>query len=77
MYLLPPNTLGFITTNFETKLRLGYSLVSVYDHSTNSTKNEETKNPIVKIVDNKAVKTNDKYGKVTVIVEQGGNQFSD
>jgi ABC-type uncharacterized transport system auxiliary subunit len=72
MYLIPPNTVGYIQTNIETKLKLGYSTVSVYDHSTNSYRNEESSSPIVKLVDNKAIQTFEKYGKVTVIVEQGG-----
>ena len=61
-----------LQTNIETKLKLGYSTVSVYDHSTNSYRNEESSSPIVKLVDNKAIQTFEKYGKVTVIVEQGG-----
>jgi hypothetical protein len=77
MYLIPPMTIGHIHTNLETKLKLGYSTVSVYDHSTNSYRNEEATHPIVKLLDNKAIQTFEKYGKVTVVVEQGGQQFSD
>lgn len=69
MYLIPPNTKGYMHANLNTKLRLGYSLVSVYDRSTNSFRSEEATSPIVELVDNKAVQTFDKYGKVTVIVE--------
>lgn len=29
------------------------------------------------MLDNKAIQTSEKYGKVTVVVEQGGSQFSD
>jgi hypothetical protein len=72
MYLIPPNSKVFIHTNIDTKLKLGYSIVSEYDYSTNSFKSEEATSPIVQIVDNKAIQTFDKYGKVTVIVEQGG-----
>lgn len=31
----------------------------------------------MKLLDNKAIQTFDKYGKVTVVVEQGGQSFSD
>lgn len=77
MYLIPPNTIGHIQTTIDSKLKLGYSTVSVYDHSTDSFRSEETTNPIVKLLDNKAIQTFDKYGKVTVVVEQGGQSFSD
>jgi hypothetical protein len=55
MYLIPPNTVGHIQTNIDTKLKLGYSIVSEYDHSTNSFRSEEATSPIVKLVDNKAI----------------------
>ena len=51
--------------------------MSVYDHSTNSYKSEEATSPIVKLIDNRGIQTMEKYGKVTVVVEQGGEQFSD
>lgn len=73
MYLIPPNSIGHISTNIDTKLKLGYSVVSVYDHSTNSYRSEDATAPLVKLVDNKAIQTFDKYGKVTVVVEQGGS----
>jgi ABC-type uncharacterized transport system auxiliary subunit len=73
MYLIPPNSIGHISTNIDTKLKLGYSVVSVYDHSTNSYRSEDATSPLVKLVDNKAIQTFDKYGKVTVVVEQGGS----
>ena len=47
MYLIPPNTKGYVHANINTKLRLGYSIVSEYDHSTNSFKSEEATSPIV------------------------------
>lgn len=72
MFLLPPNTIGHIKTNINSVLKLGYSLVSVYDHSTNQYKSEEATTPIVKLIENKAIQTFEKYGKVTVVVEQGG-----
>lgn len=77
MFLLPPNAIGHIKANIDTKLKLGYSIVSVYDHTTKTTKNEEPSSPIVKLIDNRAIQTLDKYGKVTVIIEEGGQQFSD
>lgn len=77
MFLLPPNTIGYIKTNINSVLKLGYSLVSVYDHSTNQYKSEEATTPIVKLIENKAIQTFEKYGKVTVVVEQGGQSFSD
>ena len=76
MFLLPPNSLGYIQANTETKLKLGYSIVSVYDHSTGIYKNEEAASPIVRLVNDKAIQTFDKYGKVTVVVEEG-QSFSD
>lgn len=69
MYLIPPNSIGHIHTNIDSKLKLGYSTVSFYDQSTNSYRSEAATNPIVKIVDNKAIQTLEKYGKVTVVVE--------
>jgi hypothetical protein len=36
LYLMPPNTYNKIETNKKTRLRLGYSLQSVYDYSSNS-----------------------------------------
>lgn len=77
MFLLPPNSIGHIKANINTKLKLGYSIVSVFDRSTNTVRSEEASSPLVKLVDNKAIQTFEKYGKVTVIVEQGGQAFSD
>ena len=78
-YLLPPNCLGHIRANVETKLRLGYSVVSSYDRVVDSRGNAEVvedTNPIVQLVDDRAIRTFDKYGKVTVMVEDG-QAFSD
>lgn len=55
MYLIPPHSTGYIHTNIDTKLKLGYSTVSVYDHSTNSYRSEEAKSPIVNLINNKAI----------------------
>jgi hypothetical protein len=71
MFLLPPNSIGHIKANLQTKLRLGYSVVSVYDRSTNTYRNEEATAPIVKLLNDNAIQTFDKYGKVTVVVEEG------
>lgn len=55
MYLIPPNSIGHISTNIDTKLKLGYSVVSVYDHSTHSYRSEDSTTPLVKLIDNKAI----------------------
>lgn len=55
MFLLPPNSVGFIKANLNTKLKLGYSIVSVYDRSTGTHRSEEATTPLVKLVDNKAI----------------------
>lgn len=55
MFILPPNTLGHIRANLQTKLRLGYSVVSVYDRSTDTYRNEEATAPIVKLVNDNAI----------------------
>jgi len=68
--LLPPNALTKIETNKRTRLRLGYSQQSVYDYSTNSYQYKDTQTPIIQLVNDEAIKTFDKYGKVTVIIEE-------
>ena len=55
MFLLPPNSIGYIKANINTKLKLGYSVVSVFDRSTNTVRSEEATTPLVKLVDNKAI----------------------
>jgi hypothetical protein len=55
MFLLPPNSIGHIKSNIDTKLRLGYSVVSVYDHTTKQTRDEEATSPIVKLLDNHGI----------------------
>ena len=42
LYLMPPNCYSKIETNKRTRLRLGYSMQSVYDYSTNSYQYTET-----------------------------------
>lgn len=76
MFLLPPNSLGYIKANTETRLKLGYSIVSVYDGSTDTYHTEQAQSPIVQLVNDKAIRTFEKYGKVTVIVEES-QSFSD
>lgn len=53
--------------------------MSSYDRITDSKGNQQTvedTQPIVSLVDDRAIRTFDKYGKVTVIVEEGA-AFSD
>ena len=76
LYLLPPNTRTKIETNRQTRLRLGYSQQSVYDRSTGSYRYQESTSPIISVDDGESIRTGDKYGKVTVIVEEG-QAFSD
>jgi len=75
--MLPPNTLTKIETNRETRLRLGYSQQSVYDYSTQSYHYQDSESPIIQLVNNEAIRTYDKYGKVTVIVEDDHHARSD
>lgn len=79
MYLLPPKALNKIETNKNTKLRLGYSLQSVYDYSTKRFEYQDSQTPIIELVHDTSIKTLDKYGKVTVLVEENeslGNQLA-
>lgn len=73
---MPPKTLTRIETNKQTKLKLGYSQQSVFDYSINSYRYEESATPIIELVNDEAIRTFDKYGKVTLFVEEGG-AFSD
>ena len=76
LYLLPPNTRTKIETNRQTRLRLGYSQQSVFAYSTQSYHYQESTSPIISLVNDESIRTFDKYGKVTVIVEEG-QAFSD
>jgi hypothetical protein len=76
MYLVPPHTLTKIETNKQTRLKLGYSQQSVFDYSTQQFKYQEATSPIIELVNDEAIRTFDKYGKVTLLVEEGG-AFSD
>jgi hypothetical protein len=55
MFLLPPNSLGYIKANTDTRLKLGYSIISVYDRSTDTYRTEQASNPIVQLVNDKAI----------------------
>lgn len=76
MYLVPPHTQTKIETNKKSRLKLGYSQQSVFDYSTQQYKYQETNSPIIELVNDEAIRTFDKYGKVTLLVEEGG-AFSD
>lgn len=70
MYLLPPKALNKIETNKNTRLRLGLSLQSVYDCNTNRFEYQDSQTPIIELVKDSSIRTLDKYGKVTVLVEE-------
>lgn len=70
LYLLPPRSLSKISTNKKTSLKLGYSMQSVYDYSTQRYEYRESKTPIIELVNNEAIRTLDKYGKVTVHIAE-------
>lgn len=76
LYLMPTNAYSKIETNRKTRLRLGYSQQSVYDYSTNSYQYKEIQTPIISLVNEEGIRTFDKYGKVTVIIEEN-QAFSD
>jgi hypothetical protein len=76
LYLMPPNAYSKIETNRRTRLRLGYSQQSIYDYSTNSYQYKEVQTPIISLVNEEGIRTFDKYGKVTVIIEEN-QAFSD
>lgn len=48
----------------------------MYDYSTNSYQYRDTQTPIIQLVNDEGIKTFDKYGKVTVIIEEN-QAFSD
>ena len=43
---------------------------SVYDSTTHEYSYKESKSPLITVVNDEAIRTYDKYGKVTVIVEE-------
>jgi len=70
LYLLPPNAFNRIETNKDTRLRLGYSMQSVYDDTSGQQLFRETATPLIQLVNDEAIQTFDKYGKVTLIIEE-------
>jgi hypothetical protein len=76
LYLMPPHAYTKIETNKKTRLRLGYSQQSVFDYSTNSYQYKDSATPIIQLVNDEGIRTFDKYGKVTVIIEEN-QAFSD
>ena len=76
LYLMPPNAYTKIETNKRTRLRLGYSMQSVYDHATGAKQYIDSPTPIIQLVNEEGIRTLDKYGKVTVIIEENA-AFSD
>lgn len=65
---MPRNVQAKISTNKNVKLRMGYSMQSVLINS-NLEYREVESNELIKMVDN-GIETLDKYGKVTVILEE-------
>ena len=48
----------------------------MYDYSSGSLQQKQSAAPIIKLINNEAIMTLDKYGKVTVIIEEN-QAFSD
>lgn len=76
MYMMPPNTYSKIRTNKDLKLKLGFSQQSTYDYSSNSNLPQDAQAPIIELVNEEGIRTFDKHGKVTVIIEEN-QAFSD
>lgn len=55
LYLMPPNAFSKIDINKKTKLRLGYSMQSVYDYSSNKYHYVDTQTPLIQLIDNEAI----------------------
>jgi hypothetical protein len=68
LYLVPRNAMARISTNKNVKLRMGYSYQSVLVNST-SYEYRETGAELIKM-EQDSIKTLDKYGKVTIILEE-------
>lgn len=74
---MPRRALSRITTNRQTRLRMGSSSQSVVSSTTQQNKNQDSPAPLVELVNNEAVRTLDSYGQVTLIMEEdqsAGNQ---
>lgn len=51
LYMIPRNAHGKITTNRKAKLRMGYSMQSVFMNTTNTYEQRETTEPIIDLVE--------------------------
>jgi hypothetical protein len=49
---------------------MGYSMQSVFVNTTQKYEYMQSSNPIISIIDDRKIKTLDKYGKVTLIMEE-------
>jgi hypothetical protein len=76
LYLLPPNAVSKITTNRKKRLNLGYSTEAIMDPYTQTYRYQETKTPLISLINDESIRTHNKYGKVTVIVAES-QTFSD
>lgn len=70
LYLLPRNSINTITTNVNARLKMGYSMQSVFVNTTQKYEYMQSSNPIISIIEDRRIKTLDKYGKVTLIMEE-------
>jgi hypothetical protein len=62
--------------NREAHLKLGYSMQSVYDYASGDYQYKESATPIIALENDEGIRTFDKVGKVTVIIEEN-QAFSD
>ena len=69
LYMIPRNSYGTLTTNKKSKVKMGYSIQSIFMNTTGTFQQVETKEPIIDLVEG-GIRTNDKYGKATVIMEE-------
>jgi len=75
-YLLPPHSYNKLQTNRDAHLKLGYSMQSVYDYASGDYQYKESATPIIALENDQGIRTFDKVGKVTVIIEEN-QAFSD
>jgi len=75
-YLLPPHAYNKLQMNREAHLKLGYSMQSVYDYASGDYQYKESATPIIALENDEGIRTFDKVGKVTVIIEEN-QAFSD
>lgn len=76
LYMVPRNIDAKISTNKNVKLRMGYSMQSVLVNSTNSYEYRQSNEDIIQLIEGVGIRTLDKYGKVTLILEES-QQFGD